>query len=315
LNTIVTTLRIATRSSPLALWQANHVAALLRDAAGVETELVHVSTLGDRDRSESLATFGGIGVFTREVQRAVLDGRADLAVHSLKDLPTDPVEGLTLAAVPARAPRFDALVLPGGVKLPDDPAVALAALPDHARLGTGSPRRRSQLLRLRPDLRIEDVRGNVETRLRKLDDGEYDALVLAEAGLSRLEFAGRISARLTPPALFPAVGQAALGIECRLDDPETLRFLAAIDEPTARAETTAERAALAALRAGCHAPVGTYAEIAGDRLRLDVVVLSHDGRERFAESIEGATADAADLGCGAAEALLRSGAARLLTRP
>lgn len=311
----MTTLRIATRSSPLALWQANHVAALLRDSVGMEAELVHVSTLGDRDRSESLATFGGIGVFTREVQRAVLDGRADLAVHSLKDLPTDPIEGLTLAAVPARAPRFDALVLPGGITLPDDPAVALAALPDHARVGTGSPRRRSQLLRLRPDLHIEDVRGNVETRLRKLDDGEYDALVLAQAGLTRLDFAGRISARLMPPALFPAVGQGALGIECRADDPETLQRLAAIDEPTARAETTAERAALAALRAGCHAPVGTCAEIAGDRLRLDVVVLSHDGRERFAESIEGPTRDAADLGRRAAEALLQSGAARLLVRP
>src|SRR5690606_24874953 len=149
--------------------QANHVAQLLGEGQGVKCELIHVSTLGDRDQSDPIASFGGIGIFTREVQRAVLDGRADLAAHSLKGLPSEPAEQLILAAVPARAPRFDALILPGGVRLPDDPAVALAALPEGARIGTGSPRRRAQLLRLRPDLRFEDVRGNVDTRLRKLD--------------------------------------------------------------------------------------------------------------------------------------------------
>lgn len=304
--------RIATRSSPLALWQANHIAGLLREATGDEAELIHVSTTGDRDRSESLAAFGGIGVFTREVQRAVLDGRADLAVHSLKDLPTDPAAGLTLAAVPSRAPRFDALVLPGGVTLPDDPAIALAALPDHARVGTGSPRRRSQLLRLRPDLHLEDVRGNVDTRLRKLDEGQYDALVLAEAGLVRLGLAERISSRLTPPALLPAVGQGALGIECRADDEATRSALASLNDAMTRIEVTAERSALAALRAGCHAPVGAYARIESGRLRLDVVVLSIDGRRRFAASEEGTTDDAEGIGIRAAEILLGGGAAELL---
>jgi hydroxymethylbilane synthase len=202
----VTRLRIATRSSALALWQANHVAELLAERAGIAAELVHISTQGDRERTEPLESFGGVGVFTREVQRALLDGRADLAVHSLKDLPTDLVPGLTLAAVPERAPRFDALILPTGVHLPGDVAAALAALPDNARIGTGSPRRRSQLLRIRPDFVFDSARGNVDTRLRKLDDGMFDALVLAEAGLSRLGLAGRVTTRLGPPHLLPAVG-------------------------------------------------------------------------------------------------------------
>jgi hydroxymethylbilane synthase len=308
----VTKLRIATRSSPLALWQAEHVAALLADAAAVDAELVHVSTLGDRDRVDPLASFGGIGVFTREVQRAVLDGRADLAVHSLKDLPTDSTPDLVLAAVPERASRYDALVLPRGVKLPNDVALAMAALPDEARVGTGSPRRRSQLLRLRPDLRLDEVRGNVDTRLRKLDEGTYDALVLAEAGLMRLGLGDRISARLDPPALFPAVGQGALAIECRSDDAVALGCLAVLDHATTRAEVTAERSALAALRAGCHAPVGALAAIANGQLSLDVVVLSDDGRERFHARAEGSIDSAAEIGRTAALALLATDAARLL---
>lgn len=306
------TLRIATRSSPLALWQANHVAGLLRELAGAVSELVHVSTTGDRDRSESLASFGGIGVFTREVQRAVLDGRADIAVHSLKDLPTDPAEGLTLAAIPERAPRFDALILPAGISLPDDPAIALAALPEHGLVGTGSPRRRAQLLRLRPDLRLEDVRGNVDTRLRKLDEGLFDALVLAEAGLVRLGLGARVSARLKPPVMLPAVGQGALGIECRSDDADTRRVLRRLDDAQARAETTAERSALAELRAGCHAPVGAFTLVTDERLKLDVVVLSGDGRQRFAESAEGSLDEAAELGRRVAGKLLATGAADLL---
>lgn len=308
----VTTLRIATRSSSLALWQANHVAGLLRTLADVDAELVPVSTAGDRDQSESLSVFGGIGVFTREVQRAVLDGRADLAVHSLKDLPTDAVAGLVLAAVPPRASRFDTLVLPGSVQLPDDAAIALAALPDHARVGTGSPRRQAQLRRFRPDLRLEDVRGNVETRLKKLDDGLYDALVLAEAGLSRLDLSGRISARLLPPVLLPAVGQGALGIECRDDDEATRSKLSMLDDAATRAAVTAERAALATLRAGCHAPVGVDANIDGERLRIEVVVLSLDGVERYATVADGDRSDALQIGRRAAESLLESGAGAVL---
>ncbi|HEX6984211.1 MAG TPA: hydroxymethylbilane synthase, partial [Planctomycetaceae bacterium] len=200
----------------------------------------------------------------------------------------------------------------GGVTLPDDVAVALAALPDHAVVGTGSPRRRAQLLRLRPDLRLEDIRGNVDTRLRKLDEGRYDALVLAEAGLVRLGLGERVSARLTPPALLPAVGQGALGLECRADDEPTLALLSSLDDPAARVEVTAERSLLASLRAGCQAPVGTYARIESDRLRLDAVVLSPDGRRRFAASVEGRSDDAAGLGRRAAEELLSGGADALL---
>ncbi|MDQ3329408.1 MAG: hydroxymethylbilane synthase [Planctomycetota bacterium] len=308
----MTKLRIATRSSPLALWQANHVAASLSEKIGIETELLHVSTLGDRDRVDPLASFGGMGVFTREVQRAVLDGRADIAVHSLKDLPTVPEPGLVLAAVPERASRYDALVLPSGVEVLTDVVIALAALPEQGRVGTGSPRRRSQLLRLRPDLRLEEVRGNVETRLRKLDEGSYDALVLAEAGLVRLGLGERITARLAPPVLFPSVGQGALGVECRSDDVTTSESLAALDHATTRAEVTAERAALAALRAGCHAPVGALATIAGDRLSIRVIVLSADGRERFQATADGPIATAAEIGRAAAMTLLDTGAARLL---
>ena len=305
-------LRIATRSSPLALWQANDVAARLRQA-GFDSELVHVSTIGDRDRAESLVSFGGMGVFTKEVQRVVLDGRADLAVHSLKDLPTEPVPGLTLAAVPPRAGRFDLLVLPLGTVVADAGDAPLAVLPDHALVGTGSPRRRSQLLRWRPDLRVQDIRGNVETRLHKLDEGAYDAIVLAEAGLRRLDLLeGRNTRPLAPPWLFPAVGQGALGIECRSEDAATRGALAALDDPTARAETTAERAALAALRAGCHAPVGALAVVQQSRVTIEVVVLTPDGRDCFTGRGTAPLAAAEQAGEQAAAELIRSGAAGLL---
>ncbi len=274
---------------------------------------MHISTQGDRERTEPLESFGGVGVFTREVQRALLDGRADIAVHSLKDLPTDLFPGLSLAAVPDRAPRFDALILPSGVHLPGDVAVSLAALPDKARIGTGSPRRRSQLLRVRPDLVFDSARGNVDTRLRKLDDGEFDALILAEAGLVRLGLAERMTTRLEPPLFLPAVGQGALGIECRSDDATTLRHMTVIEHAVTRAEVTAERAALATLRAGCHAPVGALATVSADCLTLDLVVLSLDGRERFATVAEGLVSEAARVGRTAAESLLATEARRLLT--
>ena len=305
------TLRIATRSSPLALWQANHVARLLGDAApDVTVEIVHVSTLGDRDRVESLAQFGGQGVFTREVQKVVLDQQADLAVHSLKDLPTEATEGLSLAGVPSRAPRFDALVLPEGQQL-----AALEDLPPGARIGTGSPRRQAQLLYARPDLQLLEIRGNVETRLRKLDDGEFDAIVLAEAGLSRLEWANRITLTLEPPLMYPAVGQAALGIECRDDDLETIAILNRISEPGTHAEVTAERSCLATLRAGCHAPVGVLSRRVDDLLELEGVVLSPDGKQRFFSQVSGPKSAALELGRQLAEALLAAGADVVLQSP
>lgn len=301
-------LRIATRSSPLALWQAHHVAALISDAnPGVAVEIVHVSTLGDRDRSGPLAQFGGQGVFTREVQKVVLDGAADLAVHSLKDLPTDPVAGLMLAGIPGRAPRFDALVLPNGQK-----AESLGDIPLGARIGTGSLRRRTQLLHARPDLVMLEIRGNVETRLRKLDEGEFDAIVLAEAGLTRLEWADRIGLVLEPPLMFPAVGQAALGIECREDDLFTAHVLERLSDPTTRAEVLAERACLATLRAGCHAPVGTLSSVHHEQLTITGVVLSPDGTQRFEATVSGAVHSAAALGESLARELVQAGAAAVL---
>ena len=309
------TLRIATRESPLALWQAGHVAGLLRAAhPGVRVELVPVNTLGDRNRVDPLPLMaeafhdgqhGGVGLFTKEVQRAVLLGNADLAVHSLKDLPTGPVPGLALAAVPARASRWDALVLPGG-----EPG-SLDDLPAGAIVGTGSPRRRSQLLRIRPDLRFAEARGNVGTRLGKLDAGEFAALVLAEAGLDRLGLSGRVSHRLTEDVL-PAVGQGALGVECRSDDAAALAALAPLDDPAARPEVDAERTCLHRLGAGCHAPVGVRTDRAGGRLALRAVLLSPDGRARLDATESGDPADAAALGVGVAEALLAEGGAALL---
>lgn len=303
------TVRIATRASRLALWQADHVARLLKLAASqVVIKIVHVSTSGDRDQTGTLSTFGGLGVFTREVQKAVLDGQADLAVHSLKDLPTESAAGLCLAAVPQREETVDALVLPVAA-----PAIAdLASLPSAARLGTGSLRRRAQLLHLRPDLVFSDVRGNVETRLRKLDAGDYDGLVLAVAGLARLELANRISLALVPPVMYAAVGQGALGIECREADADLRTVLAQLDDAGARTRVTAERALLAHLHAGCHAPVGAETRIESGELVLEAVVCSPDGRERIFAAGRGAVTDAVSLGQEVADHLLAQGADRLI---
>jgi len=308
------TIRIATRSSRLALWQAEHVAARLATAApDIPVEIIHVSTLGDRDLTAPLSSLGTFGVFTREVQRVVLDNHADLAVHSLKDLPTDFVDGLCLAAVPDRGPVFDTLVLPSGATL--DPASQLTAwgsLPHGARLGTGSLRRQAQLLHSRPDLKLLEIRGNVETRLRKLDAGEYDGIVLAVAGLERLGLAGRITQPLQPPVMFPAVGQGALGLECRTDDSKLQAILRRIsDEPTLAA-VTAERALLAELRAGCHAPLGVYCSIAGDQLKLEAVVLSPDGVSRIHAVETSSVTSPVELGRAVALALRNQGADALI---
>jgi hydroxymethylbilane synthase len=303
--------RIATRASQLALWQARHIADLLRSAdAGCSVELVELSTHGDRVRSEPLAGMGGVGVFTREVQRAVLDGRADIAVHSLKDLPTQTSAGLTLAGVPGRAARFDVLVLPDTV---DEAITTPDQLPAGARIGTGSPRRQAQLLHRRPDLVMAGIRGNIETRLRKLDEGEYDAIVLAQAGLMRLGLiANHRLILLEPPLMYPAVGQAALGVECRADDESTITLLSDLSDPTTLSEVTAERVCLRELQAGCHAPVGTLATVEDQRLTLHAVVLSADGTQRIEGEQTGDVADAEQVGRSLARLLLEQGAAPLI---
>jgi hydroxymethylbilane synthase len=304
------TIRIATRSSNLALWQANHIADLIRKASPETTvELVHISTTGDRDQTERLRDLGSFGVFTREVQNAVLDGRADIAVHSLKDLPTDSVPGLVLAATPARGATADALVLPTG----STAAATVAALPPNARVGTGSPRRQAQLRYLRSDLILEEVRGNVETRLRKLDEGQYDALVLAVAGLTRLGLADRISCELAPPHMFPAVSQGAVGVECRADDQAVRQVLAAITDPATLSAATAERSLLRTLRAGCHAPLGVATTPQGDgAIQLEAVILPQDGSHRWMASATAPTSDAELLGQQVAQMLLDQGAGQVL---
>ncbi len=272
-------------------------------------ELVPIITSGDTNQTDALRQFGGTGVFTREVQRAVLDQRADLAVHSLKDLPTQSAEGLTLACVPERAPRCDALLLPAEAK----EIGSVTELKENARIGTGSPRRQAQLLHLRPDLQLMEIRGNVDTRLRKLDEGQYDAIILAEAGLRRLGLESRISLLLEPPALYPAVSQGALGIECREEDDETRGLLDAIICKTTHAEALAERSLLRTLRAGCHAPLGVWCEITNDKLRLTGVLLSLDGLTRIEQSAEGELDAPEAVGVAVAEHLLAAGAERLLS--
>lgn len=309
MESFVANIRIATRSSRLALWQAEYVARRIQEATGHATELVEVSTEGDRNRRDSLAQFGGMGVFTREVQNAVLQNEAEIAVHSLKDLPTVTADGLMLGAFPVRAARFDLLVFPAG---DGEERLSLESLAIAARVGTGSPRRRAQLLKSRPDLDVRDIRGNLDTRMRKLDEGEYDAIVLAEAGVARLGLDGRPFVRLGPPEFYPAVGQGILGIECRTDDEVTRAALAAIDDPAVRAEALAERAALRTLRAGCHAPVGVSSQRDADSLRLTVVVFALDGSRQIEATDSDILSASEALGERVANQVIRGGGAELL---
>jgi hydroxymethylbilane synthase len=294
--------RLGTRGSALARWQAEWVAGQLR-STHVDVELVFIQTGGDAT-TQSLQTVGGQGLFTREIQRALLDGRVDLAVHSLKDLPTDPVEGLILAAVPARESSGDVLVSRIAQRLDD--------LPPGARIGTGSRRRKCQLLHARPDLQVFDIRGNLDTRLRKLDEGQFDAIILAEAGLKRLGWGDRIRQVLPPEIMLPAAGQGALGIEIRADDSVTAGLIKTLDDAATRQAVLAERALLAELRAGCLAPVGVWGRITDGHLRLDAVVLSGNGTTRLAAFGNGPPEEPSALGARVARELLAQGAANLI---
>lgn len=297
-------LRLGTRNSPLARWQAEWTAGELR-RLGVDVELVPISTSGDRQQTGPIGAIGTQGVFTKELQRALLDGAIDLAVHSLKDLPTEPIAGLALAAVPKRGPIGDCLVSPQFKSLDE--------LPQGAIVGTGSQRRRAQLLHARPDLKMVDVRGNVDTRLRKLADGEYAAIILAEAGLVRLKLEQNIAQVLPKTVVLPAVGQGALGIESRSDDARTNAVLQQLDDAATHQAVDAERSLLHSLRGGCLAPVGAWGRTEADgRLHLSAVVLKSDGSERrFAEHTAAAT-EAVALGRTVAEELLAQGAAELI---
>jgi len=296
-------IRIGTRRSPLALWQANWVAEQLRQR-GSRIELVEITTAGDVQQSGPIAAVGLQGVFTKEVQAAMLAGDADIGVHSLKDLPTEQVAGLVLGAVPKRGNVADALVT--------NLANTLAELPTSARIGTGSFRRQSQLKHLRPDLKVVGIRGNVDTRLRKLDDGEYDALVLAAAGLQRLGLKNRITALLKPPHMLPAVGQGALGIECREDDSRVLELLGHLNDHQTHQVIAAERAMLALLHGGCSVPVGGWGRIEDKKLVLDGLVGNLDGTQILKATASGELTDAEQVGQQVAEQLLAQGAADIL---
>jgi hydroxymethylbilane synthase len=288
---------IASRGSQLALWQAHWVERQLA-ALGCASRIDIIKTTGDKITDVPLAQVGGKGLFTKEIEDALLAGRADLAVHSLKDLPTELPAGLVLAATPAREDPRDALV---GKRLAD--------LPASARVGTSSLRRAAQLRSVRPDLRIEPVRGNLDTRLRKLDEGRYDAIVLAAAGLKRLGWEDRIAEVLLPEIMCPAVGQGALAIETGNAGLLACRQL---NDPATESAVTAERALLAALGGGCQVPVGAYATVTGDRLSLQAVVVSPDGVHLVRDRCEGPAADAVRIGRELGEALLAAGADSIL---
>lgn len=298
-------LRIGTRGSALALWQARYIQGRLTQAhPGLNVELVEIHTRGDQDRESPLAAIGGQGLFTKEIQRALLDRKVDVAVHSLKDLPTAQASGLMLAAVPEREEVADALVSP---RYP-----SLSALPAGATVGTGSLRRQAQLLHVRPDLKVVPVRGNVETRLGKATRGDLDAVILAAAGLRRLGLSRHIQALLGPPDFLPAPGQGALGIECRSDDDRTRGLLSAIDDPGIHRCVEIERAVMAELEAGCLIPLGAWAREEQGRLVLDASVVDPRGLERIRVQRAAPLAETTGLALGIAQALRALGAERLL---
>ncbi len=298
-------LRIATRKSPLALWQSEHVAARLRAAhPGLEVALVPMSTRGDEVLDRSLAAIGGKGLFLKELELAMLRGEADCAVHSLKDVPMALEPGFALPAVLERADAADAFV--------SNAHAGVEALPSGACVGTSSLRRQAQLRALRPDLVLRDLRGNVNTRLARLDAGEYDAIVLACAGLQRLGLEQRIRARLAPPQWLPAPAQGAIAVECRADDTGVCGLFAALDHAPTRLCVEAERAMNRALHGSCHVPVAAYAERQGERLHLHGLVGAADEGRVLRVEREGAVDAPEVLGVQVAAALLEAGAGELL---
>jgi hydroxymethylbilane synthase len=302
-------LRIGTRASALALWQAHHVEALLRGQAGAPpVELVHIKTVGDIQSEIPLWQAGGRAFFTKEIDRALLEGTVDLAVHSLKDLSTQLEAGLTLAATLQRADARDAFLSHDGK--------SLAQLPAGARVGTSSLRRRAFLARLRPDLEHVELRGNVPTRVERLRRGDYDAIILAAAGLARLNLTQHVSQLLAAEDFPPAVSQGIVGVCARAGDTATLRWLAPLDDRESRLAATAERALLRRIEGGCQVPLGALATVADRVLRLEATVCALDGSQSVAArgAAPAAIEEAAALGQRVADELLAAGAAALITR-
>lgn len=297
-------LRIGTRGSALALWQARSMAQALFAITGVQPEIVVIKTSGDKFQKLSFSQIGTKGVFIKELEDALLDDRIDLAVHSMKDVPTEMPDGLTIAAIGKREDVRDALLSAAGK--------TLAALPQGAQVGTSSLRRQSQLLHARPDLRMLELRGNVDTRVEKLKRGDYDTIVLAKAGLDRLGLSGNISEVLSLEISLPAAGQGAIGIEARAADAVTCGILAKLEDAETRSAVTAERAALAGLGGGCQVPIGAWGRTEHGALLLDVAVLSPDGKQRLYQKVSGDPSAAESIGKQAAQKLRDAGADALL---
>lgn len=298
-------IRIATRKSPLALWQANHVAALLeRHFPGIRTELVQMTTRGDKMLDAPLAKVGGKGLFVKELEQGMLEGEADIAVHSMKDVPVEFQDGLHLAAILKREDPTDALV--------SNRFAGLDELPANARIGTSSLRRQCQIKQRFPNAEILQLRGNVNTRLAKLDAGDFDAVILASAGLIRLEMAGRIRERLDPAISLPAIGQGAIGIECRRDDAEINALFGVLHDSDTAVCVRAERAMNARLQGGCQVPIAGFAEKHGERLFMRGLVGAPDGSVIYRSESRDDLDRAEDLGRHIAEDLLAQGADRIL---
>jgi len=297
-------LRIGTRGSLLAKWQAEFVRKQLFATTGVEAEIVIIKTSGDKLQTSSLSQIGGKGIFIKELEEALLEETIDLAVHSIKDVPTDTPSRLMFPAVCRREDVRDCLVAANGA--------TLASLRQGARVGTGSLRRQAQLRHIRPDLDVRDLRGNVDTRLRKVESGEYEAVMLAKAGLDRLGWSGRITETLDPEVFLPAVGQGAIGVECRLKDTEAADIVAGLDDAETRTAIIAERSLLGALQGGCQVPLGAWARIERGELVLEACVCSVDGLQYVKQRATAAPDKAAELGRHMATLLIEAGAQGIL---
>ena len=296
---------IATRGSKLALWQANHVKSLLASRyAGLEVELCVIKTKGDIILDVPLAKVGGKGLFVKEIEEALLDGRAHLAVHSMKDVPMDLPEGLVLGVIPPRAALSDLFL--------STRYASLMHLPEGAVLGTSSLRRQAQCLAMRPDLDVRSLRGNVETRLRKMTEGEFDAIILAKAGMERLGLSAPIMHEMGPPHFMPACGQGAIGLEYRNDDAKLHEMLAFMNHEPTSICVTAERAFLAGLEGGCQVPIAGHACLEGGNVQVTGLVASPDGSTIIRESVTGAASEAKTLGASLAEIIKKSGGKAIL---
>lgn len=298
-------LTIGTRQSLLALWQSNYIAARLREQyPECEVVLKKIVTKGDRILDVPLAKIGGKGLFTKEIEQELIDGTVDLAVHSLKDMPTVLPEGLCLTAITSRANVGDAFV--------SNNYNSFDELPQGAVLGTSSLRRKAQLLAARPDLKIVDLRGNVDTRLRKLDEGQMDAIILAAAGLERLGYGERIKEVIPAKVCLPAVGQGALAIESRDNDDEVRNMLAFLNDEATKQATDAERAFLGLLEGGCQVPIGVHADVENGEIRIEAIIAELDGKKILRDTIVGKAANAAELGRELGKKMLAEGGQEIL---